>query len=73
MSTITVRISTEENELIQETAYIEGKTVSEYIKLVVMEKIENDYDLRVATEAMREYEDDPVTFTLEDVKKKYDF
>lgn len=72
MSFITLRATQEEKELIQQTAQLEGKSVSEYIKAVVLEKIENDYDLKVGINALHEYEKDPETFSLSEIKEKYD-
>lgn len=73
MSFITLRATPEEKELIQSTASLEGKTVSEYIKSVILEKIEDDYDLKIGLAALNEFEKNPVTYSSEEVKKMYDF
>ena len=63
MSFITLRATQEEKELIQQTAQLEKKSVSEYIKAVVLEKIENDYDLKIGLNALQEYEKGGVSYT----------
>lgn len=73
MSFITLRVTPEEKELIQSTATLEGMTVSEYIKSVILEKIEDDYDLKIGLAALEKFEKNPVTFSSEEVKKMYDF
>lgn len=73
MSYITLRATAEEKELIKSTASLEGKSVSEYIKSIILEKIEDDYDLKVGLAALEEFKKNPVTYSSEEVKKMYDF
>ncbi len=50
MSTITFRIDEYEKKLIQEFARFNGLSMSEYVKLAVMEKIEDEHDYVLAEE-----------------------
>ncbi len=49
-----------------------GMTVSELIRRIVMEHIEEKFDLKDYEKAHAEYDKDPETFTLDDVIKELD-
>ena len=49
-----------------------GLTVSELMRESVLDRIEDEYDLKIFEEAMAEYKDNPVTYSLEDVAKELD-
>lgn len=55
MSTITIRTSEKEKELIKAYAEFNGVTMSDFIKETILEKIEDAYDLKVAEESLAEY------------------
>ena len=55
MSTITIRTTDEEKELMQEYAKFNGLSLSEFIKKSMVEMIENEYDYRIGEKAYREY------------------
>ena len=67
---ISMRVSDAEKELIQKFAALYGMSVSDYIRTVVMEKIEDEFDLKAYEEAKAEFEKNPVTYTHEQVKKE---
>ena len=69
---ISLRVSEKEKELIKEFAEFYGMTASEYIRKAVMEKIEDEYDLRAYEEAKAEFEKDPRTYTLKEVMDNYE-
>lgn len=69
---ISMRVSDNEKKLIQQFADLYGMNVSEYIRTIVMEKIEDEYDLKCAEEAMEEFKNNPVTYTLEEVIASYE-
>lgn len=64
---ISMRVSEKEKKAIQEFAQFYGMTVSEYMRKVIFEKIEDEYDLRAYEEAKAEFEKDPRTYTLKEV------
>lgn len=68
---ITMRVNEKERELIKQFAELNGLNVSEYIRKVVMEKIEDEFDIKAYEEAMAEFQKDKKTYTLEEVKKIY--
>lgn len=68
---ISIRVSDSEKKLIQQFAELYGVSVSEYIRTIVMEKIEDEYDIKCAEEALEEFEKDPTTYTLDEVIERY--
>ena len=55
MSTITIRTTEEEKELMQEYARFNSLSLSEFIRKSMIEMIENEYDYRSGEKAYREY------------------
>lgn len=68
---ISMRVSEREKQLIKEIAELHGMNTSEYIKKVVIERIEDEFDLRAFDEAMKEFEENPKTYTLQEVIDGY--
>ncbi len=66
---ISVRLNdTSENEL-KMIAKFEGVSVSEYVRNIINEKLEDLYDLQIGTNALEQYNKNPVTFTMDEVFK----
>ena len=57
-----------ENEL-KEIAKFEGMSVSEYVRTIINEKLEDLYDLKIGMNALEDYKKNPVTFTMDQVFK----
>ncbi|MGI5873608.1 MAG: type II toxin-antitoxin system RelB family antitoxin [Bacillota bacterium] len=72
MALISLRVSEEEKALISKFAKFNGTGVSTMIKQIVLEAIEDQYDITAADEAHREYIKDKECYTLEEMKKRYD-
>ena len=70
--TISVRLSDEDTRLIKAYAKMNNTTLSDLVRNSIMERIEDEYDLECYHKAMKEYEKDPRTYTLEEVKKELD-
>lgn len=68
--TISVRLNDKDTELIKAYAEMNGMSVSELVRKAIIEKIEDEYDLKCYYEAMEEYKKNPKTYTLEEVKKE---
>lgn len=66
-----IRFTKEERKLADAYAKLHGITLSEALKGALFEKIEDEYDIALFNEAKKEYEKDPITFTLEEIKEKY--
>lgn len=70
--TISLRLNNADSELVKAYAALNGMTVSELLRRSVLERIEDEYDLKAYEEAMAAYKANPVTFSLEDVIKELD-
>ena len=68
--TISVRLSKEDTELIKKYAEMNNISLSDLIRNAVLEKIEDEYDLKCYYEAMEEYKKNPKTYTMDEVKKE---
>ncbi|WP_251943611.1 type II toxin-antitoxin system RelB family antitoxin [Staphylococcus sp. Marseille-Q5304] len=65
--TITVRISEEDKKIIQHYSKIHGLSSSELLKKATLEKIEDEIDLEHYNQAMKEYEKDNTTYSVDDM------
>lgn len=68
--TISVRLSDEDTELIKAYAEINNISLYDLIRNAVLEKIEEEYDLKCYKKAMEDYKKNPKTYTMEEVKKE---
>ena len=67
---ISIRMTEEEKQLADAYAKLNGASLSEAIKRAYFEKIEEEYDIALADDAIREYEKNPKTYTLEELMKE---
>lgn len=65
--TISVRLSEEDTKLIKAYAEMNNTTISDLIRNAIIEKIEDEYDLKCYEKAIEEYKKNPVTYTHEQV------
>ncbi len=70
-STITLRVDSAEKNLIADYAQTFGMSISEFIRSAVMDKIEDELDLRAWYEAKAEFDADPVVISADEIAKKY--
>lgn len=68
--TVSIRLNNEDTMLFKKYAEMNGITLSELVRQSVLERIEDEYDLAVYEKAMEEYRKNPVTYTLDEVKKE---
>ncbi len=66
---VSIRMTQEEKELASAYAKLSGLSLSEAIKRAYFEKIEDEYDIALADAALKEFEKDSTTYTLDEVKK----
>lgn len=71
--TISLRLSEEESILFKRYAEIHGITVSELVRQSVLERIEDEYDLKLYEKAIEEYRKNPVTYSLDEVEGELNF
>ena len=67
---ISIRMTEEEKELADAYAKLNGMTLSEAIKRAYFDKIEDEIDIALADMALKEYEKNPKTYTLDEVMKE---
>jgi len=67
MSTISLRLSDRDDELIRKFAAIHNISVSELIRNTIIEKIENEIDVELFDKAVAETK---AVYTLDETKKK---
>ena len=67
--TISLRLNDEDTILVQKYAEIYGLTVSELFRDSVLQRIEDDLDLKAYDEAIKKYKENPITYSLDDVEK----
>lgn len=67
MTVISLRIDEKEDRLIKEYAKAKNISVSALIRNSVLEKIEDEIDLNLYTQAMNEYKRNPQSISFEDM------
>lgn len=70
MAVISLRIDPEEEKLIKEYAKTKNTSVSALFRDSVLEKIENEIDLGLYNQAMKDHEDNPQSISFEDMLKE---
>ena len=68
--TISFRLSETESVLFKKYAEMNGISISELVRRSVLEHIEEEYDLQAYAEALAEYKQNPITYTLDEVEKE---
>lgn len=68
--TISVRLNDADTELIKSYAALNNISVSELVRQAVMEKIEDEIDLKLFAEAMEDFKKNPRTYTLDEAEKE---
>ena len=69
-TTITLRADTRQKNLIAEYAKMHGESMSGFILETVLDKIEDEIDLRDMEAAIAEHETNPITYTHSEIKKE---
>ncbi|MCL2655693.1 MAG: DUF6290 family protein [Coriobacteriia bacterium] len=71
MASATIRLSDEESRLIKSYAAQERRSVSDVIRLAILDRIEDEYDLALFEQAEARFNVNPVTHSLDEIKEKY--
>lgn len=67
-----IRLSDEEKRLAESYAKIHGFSLGEAFKKALFEKIEDEYDIALGDLSYEEYLKDPVSYSMDEVKKELD-
>lgn len=68
--TVSLRLNQEDTELFKRYAAINNLSMSDMIRNAVLEKIEDEYDLQCYEKAIKEYKNNPVTYSLDEIEKE---
>ena len=68
--TVSLRLNKEDEKLIKKYAELKNVSLSELFRNALIEKIEDEYDLKAYYEAIEEYKKNPKTYTLDEVEKE---
>lgn len=68
--TISLRLNESDTALFKKYAELNGMTISELVRQSVLERIEDEYDLKAYEKAMVEYKANPVTYSLDEVERE---
>ena len=66
---VSIKMTKKEKEIAEAYANKRGLSLEEAIKVAFFEKVEDEYDIALADKALKEYEKDPKTYSMEEVKK----
>ena len=70
--TVSLDLNSEVGKILQTYAEMCGMTVSEICKKFVLERVEDEFDLKALDDALEEYRKNPVSYSLKDVIKELD-
>ena len=68
---VSIHLSEEENQLFKNYAEFTEVDLSTLFKRALLEKIEDEFDLKVGQKALAEYKQDPVTYSVAEMRAKY--
>ena len=68
--TISIKLSDKDTDLIKAYAESNNVSLSDLIRNIILEKIEDEYDLESYKKAMKEYKKSPKTYTMQEVKEE---
>jgi len=66
---ISIRMNETSENTLKEIAKFEGLSVSEYVRKIIDEKLEDVYDLNIGNKALESYNKNPITYTMDEVFK----
>lgn len=69
--TISLNLSENEALLIQKYAELNEMTIGEFLRQSVLERIEDEYDLQAFEQAMQDFQINPQTYTLAEIKQDF--
>jgi hypothetical protein len=69
--TVSVRLNKQEDAIIRQYASLNNISLSDLFRQSVMQRIEDEYDLKAYEKAKAEYEKDPKTYTLDEIKAEF--
>lgn len=68
--TVSLRLSEQDSALFRSYAEMHGMTLSDLFRQTLIERIEDEYDLKAYESALATYNENPVTLTLDEVERE---
>ncbi|MPM15522.1 hypothetical protein SDC9_61893 [bioreactor metagenome] len=68
--TISLRLNDADSILFKKYAEMNGITISELVRQSVLERIEDEYDLKAYEKAMSAYKANPATYSLDEAERE---
>lgn len=68
---ISLELLEEDVALFRKHADLHNMSLSEFIRNAVFERIEDEYDLKVYEEALKEFKKDHTVYTLDEMKERF--
>ena len=73
MSVVSIRFNDEEEEIVKNYVKSKGTNLSQYIKNIIFEKIEEEYDLKIVQEYLKAKSEDTLNLIpFEEAVKEWD-
>ncbi len=73
MSVVSIRFNDEEEEIVKKYVKSKGTNLSQYIKNIIFEKIEEEYDLKLVQEYLKAKSEDTLNLIpFEEAVKEWD-
>ncbi|MDO4198938.1 MAG: DUF6290 family protein [Erysipelotrichaceae bacterium] len=66
---VSIRLNEEDEKLFRSYAQNNHMSLSELFRSAVLEKIEDEYDLEIYRQSLKEYNENPVSYSHEEVRK----
>lgn len=64
-----MRLNEQDEKLIRTYAEMHGMSVSDFARNAMLEKIEDEYDIKAWQQAKAEYDANPVSYTMDEVEE----
>jgi predicted DNA-binding protein len=71
--TISLRLNDNDSQIVKNYAALNDISVSEFVRRIIIERIEDERDLKIYEKALENHKSNPVTYSLEEVKKELGF
>lgn len=73
MNILTLRINDDDNKLVRDYAQANNITISDLIRDSVLEKIENDIDVKLYNQAMKDHLENPQDISFDEMMTELSF
>jgi uncharacterized protein (DUF1778 family) len=67
-ATLSLRLDAADKQLITDYAHIQGRSISSVMRDAIIERIEDEYDIKIADAAYQEHQENPTVYSSDEVK-----